>query len=76
MANRMFDTLRSIIQDVNDAPGLEQALNITAILGTVYLIVVKVDLPLPRLITQGRLYLNFSQLGLLPRCPLRGVLVR
>jgi phosphotransferase system enzyme I (PtsP) len=28
MTNRMFDTLRSIIQDVNDASGLEQALNI------------------------------------------------
>ena len=29
MANRMFDTLRNIIQDVNDASGLEQALSIT-----------------------------------------------
>ena len=28
MANRTFNTLRDIIQDVNDAPGLEQALNI------------------------------------------------
>lgn len=28
MANKMFDALRDIIQDVNDASGLEQALNI------------------------------------------------
>ena len=28
MANRIFDTLRSIIQDVNDASSLDQALNI------------------------------------------------
>jgi len=28
MSNKMFDTLRNIIQDVNDATGLEQALNI------------------------------------------------
>jgi len=28
MINRMFDTLRKIIQDVNDATGLEEALNI------------------------------------------------
>ena len=29
MADKMFDTLKNIIQEVNDAPGLEQALNIT-----------------------------------------------
>lgn len=29
MKNNMFDTLRNIIQDVNDASGLEQALNVT-----------------------------------------------
>jgi len=29
MKEKMFDTLRNIIQDVNDASGLEQALNIT-----------------------------------------------
>ena len=28
MANKMFDTLRMIVQDVNDAPGLERALDI------------------------------------------------
>ena len=28
MANKIFDTLRHIIQDVNNAPDFEQALNI------------------------------------------------